>query len=80
MKRYDEALAAATRALTRGYGPRKVRLFFLKADALSGKGDGAGALATLREAAAYAKTLPAAELQPRLTAELEKRLSEASTR
>jgi tetratricopeptide (TPR) repeat protein len=76
LKRYDEALAAAAR----GYGPRKVRLYFLKADALAGKGDGQGALAALREASAFAKTLPASEVAPRLTAELEKRLSEASAR
>ncbi len=78
LKQYDEALSAANRALSRGYGPRKMRLYVLKADVLRGKGDAEGTLAALREAVAFGKTLPAAEVSPRLTAELDKRLAEAS--
>jgi tetratricopeptide (TPR) repeat protein len=78
LKRYDEALAAANRALGRGYGPRKVRLYTLKADVLRGKGDAAALVATLREAVAYTKSLPPAEVPPRMTADLEKRLADAS--
>jgi len=78
MKRYDEALAAANRALSRGYGPRKLRLYLLKADALHGKGDAVALVATLNEAVAFGKSLPAAEVPPKLTEDLEKRLAEAS--
>jgi thiol-disulfide isomerase/thioredoxin len=75
LKRYAEGLAAIERALGLGYGPRKVRLFLVKADLLAAKGDGAGSVATLRDARAYAATLPEAEKPTRDLAEIEKRLS-----
>ena len=75
MKRYDEALAAANRALSRGYGPRKLRLYLLKADALHGKGDAVALVATLGEAVAFGKSLPPGEVPPKLTEDLEKRLA-----
>jgi tetratricopeptide (TPR) repeat protein len=58
LKRWDDALAATARALPRAYGPRKLRIFGARADALAGKGDGPAAQATMDEAIAYAKALP----------------------
>jgi tetratricopeptide (TPR) repeat protein len=78
LKRYDEALAAANRALSRGYGPRKVRLFLLKADVLHARGDAPALVTTLKEAVAFTRTLPPAEVPPKMTADLEKRLADAS--
>jgi tetratricopeptide (TPR) repeat protein len=75
LKRYDDGLAAIGRAVSLGYGPRKVRLFLLRADLLAGKGDRAGSVATLREAETYAATLPAAEKSARDLAEIEKKLA-----
>src|SRR5512143_729516 len=61
MKRWDDALAAADRAMARVYGPRKLRVFSARADALAGKGDAAGAKRTIQEALAYAEALPAGQ-------------------
>ena len=78
MKRYDEALAAVDRALANGYGPRKLRLYSLKADVQRAKGDGTGIASTLREAIAFGKGLPREPHSDKLVAELESRLLEAS--
>jgi thiol-disulfide isomerase/thioredoxin len=75
LKRYDDGLAAIGRALALGYGPRKMRLYLLRADLLGAKGDTAGAVAVLKEAAAYGAELPAAEKPTRDLAEVEKRLA-----
>jgi len=61
LKRYEDGLAAIERALALGYGPRKARLYLLKADLLTARGDKSGAAATLREAQAYRGELPPAE-------------------
>jgi hypothetical protein len=58
MKRWDDALAATGRALPKAYGPRKLRIYGAKADALAGKGEVPAAQATMDEAIAYAKSLP----------------------
>jgi tetratricopeptide (TPR) repeat protein len=73
LHKYDDALAAASRALARGYGPRKLKIYFLLADILAAKGDGPGVRRTLDEAATYANGLPAAERHPGTMADLEKR-------
>jgi thiol-disulfide isomerase/thioredoxin len=78
LKRYDEALAAIDRALARGYGPRKLRLYSSKADVLRAKGDSTRLLVTLREAIAYAETLPPPDRPAKLLTELEARLADAS--
>jgi thiol-disulfide isomerase/thioredoxin len=78
LKRYDEALAAVDRAIARGYGPRKLVLYRLRADTLQGKGDESGLVATLREAVAYGHALPAGEQPAKILSELEKRLSDAA--
>jgi len=63
MERWPDALAAADRALGLAYGPRKLRVFDLKAQALSRQGDAAAWKETLRAAVAYADALPAGQRQ-----------------
>jgi tetratricopeptide (TPR) repeat protein len=77
LKKYDDALAAAGRALARGYGPRKVKLYLLEADILKAKGDAPGVNRVVDEAVAYAGSLPRAERPDAVLAELEKRRSKA---
>lgn len=57
-KRYPEAVAEADRALARAYGPRKLRVYDLKASSQERAGDRAGQERTLAEAVAFAATLP----------------------
>jgi tetratricopeptide (TPR) repeat protein len=77
LHKYDEALVAIDRALGKGYGPRKVRLFMLKTDILAAKGDTGGVTRLVDEALAYADTLPPAERPASLRAELEKKRVDA---
>lgn len=55
---YDEALAAADRALAKAYGPRKLRIYQTRADILNAQGNAAEARQTLEEALATAQGLP----------------------
>ena len=75
MKRWDDALAAADRAMARVYGPRKLRVYAARADALAGKGDKAGARKTMEEAVAFAEALPAGQRSEGTLASLRKRLA-----
>jgi tetratricopeptide (TPR) repeat protein len=70
MKKWDRSVAAADRALQKAYGPRKLRIFSLKADALLRKGDRAAAKKTLASALAYAQSIPLTGGYPRLRDEL----------
>jgi predicted negative regulator of RcsB-dependent stress response len=72
--RYDEALAAADRALALAYGPRKLRIFSTRADVLEKKGDLAGARATIESALAFAQSLPKSQINPRSVESLRKRM------
>lgn len=74
--RYDEALAAADRALDRAFGPRKLRLYSTKADILLKRGDRAAAWATLEQALRHAKSLPKAQVAASTIASIEKRIAE----
>jgi thioredoxin-like negative regulator of GroEL len=76
MKRYDAALSSVDAALERAYGPRKLRIWSLKADILMAKGDRTGAKATLRSALDFAETAPLTASYPKLRDALAKRLSE----
>lgn len=58
LKRYDEALTEVDRALSLAYGPRKIRIYSLKATILLGKGDKNAARATLDEGIALGESLP----------------------
>jgi tetratricopeptide (TPR) repeat protein len=75
LRRYDEGLAAIERALERGYGPRKMRLYLLKADLLAAHGDKPDAV--LRQARAYAAALPPSDKPTPGLAEVERRLAGA---
>ena len=77
LRRYEEGLAAIERALERGYGPRKMRFYLLKADLLAARGDKPGVVETLRQAKAYAATLPPSDKPTPALAEVEKRLAPA---
>jgi tetratricopeptide (TPR) repeat protein len=78
MKRWDEALAASDRALAKAYGPRKLLILQNRAEILSGKGDAAGARATLAEALAMAESLPEGPRAERTIAALRKKLDTAA--
>jgi tetratricopeptide (TPR) repeat protein len=75
LHRYDDALAAIGRALAKGYGPRKLKLYLLEADILKAKGDAAGVKKAVDEALAYANGLPPSERTAGVLLELEKRRS-----
>jgi hypothetical protein len=72
-KRWDDALAATARALAKAYGPRKIRIYSTRADALAGKGDLAAATATLDEAIASARAHPEGQASPATIQSLEKK-------
>ncbi len=72
--RLDEAMAAIERAFGRAYGPRKLRLYEIKASILVKKGDVAGAKAVLAEGIAFGKGLPAAQRAEKAIARLDDEL------
>jgi len=67
-----EALAAADRALARAYGPRKLRVYDLKASILERQGDAAARRATLEEAVRFGETLPDPQRKGRVGKTLER--------
>ncbi len=77
MGRLDEALAASGRALARSYGPRKVRVYELRAQILDKKGDRVAARGALEEGIAYAATLPASQRPTRLVERMQARAATA---
>ena len=76
LERYDEALAASSRALEKVYGPRKLTVLDGRATIYERQGDTEGAKAALEQALSFAKTLPEAQRPKRMVARLEKRLLE----
>jgi tetratricopeptide (TPR) repeat protein len=74
MKRYDEALAASDRALSKAYGPRKIGILQTRADIQAAKGDTAAAKKTMEETLRYAEELPAGQRSERTIASLKKKL------
>jgi tetratricopeptide (TPR) repeat protein len=76
MGRYDDAIAALDRALRLVYGPRKLRIYSTLADVYAKKGDREGAKRSLREALAFANTVPLAGGYPALRDALAKRLAD----
>ena len=74
LKRYDDSVAALERALTRAYGPRKLRLWSLEADVLVAKGDRAGARRALESALDFAATVPLTGAYPSLRDAIASRL------
>jgi tetratricopeptide (TPR) repeat protein len=76
LKRYDEALAASDAALGKVYGPRKIRVWLVRADIYRAKGDVPSARRTLEEAMAYDETLPASQRSESLTAAVKSKLGD----
>jgi thioredoxin-like negative regulator of GroEL len=78
MKRYDDALAAVHRALSRAHGPRKLRIWSLEADVLVAMGNPSAARGAVREALDFAKTLALTGSYSRQVDALRARLAELS--
>jgi tetratricopeptide (TPR) repeat protein len=76
--RPDDAIASLDRAIGLAYGPRKLTLWSLEADAYIARGDRAGARRTLEKALAFADAIALTGGYPRLRAEIAKRLAELS--
>jgi tetratricopeptide (TPR) repeat protein len=77
MGKYDDALAAYDRALSKAYGPRKIGILRGKADTYAAKGDKDAARRTIEEAIKYAESLPQEQRSDRVIAALKKRLERA---
>jgi thiol-disulfide isomerase/thioredoxin len=73
LRRYDDAVVAANRALTKGYGPRKLKIYLLLADILKAKGDNAGLTRAVDEALLFARGLPEGERPLAILKDLETR-------
>jgi tetratricopeptide (TPR) repeat protein len=58
LKRWGDALAASDRALTKAYGPRKLRILRTRADIYAAQGDIAAARHTVEQAIATAEAFP----------------------
>jgi len=58
MKEFGRAVAAADRALSLAYGPRKLLIYRTRASILEAQGKSDGAIETLREAVSYGESLP----------------------
>ncbi|MCA3015373.1 MAG: thioredoxin family protein [Myxococcaceae bacterium] len=75
LKRLPQAEAAIARALARNTGgPRRVRLFEIRASIAAAKGDVAGQRRALSEALSYGRALPASQRPTRALAALEQQL------
>jgi len=79
LKRYDEALDAASRAITKSYGPRKLRLYQLKADIAAAKKDAPAERKALDEALQFASTVSLREGYEKLRAQLAERRAKLGT-
>ena len=75
MKRFDQALAASSRALSKAYGPRKLRLYSARTDAYLGMGDTTAARQTIGEAIQHAGSLPEDQVSQGTINNLKKRLA-----
>ncbi|MEO6420014.1 MAG: thiol reductase thioredoxin, partial [Polyangiaceae bacterium] len=78
LKRFPDALAAAARARQKAYGARKLKIYLLTADIFAAQGNRAGEKEILREALAYAKTIPLREGYEKLRGDMEKRAARLS--
>lgn len=67
----DEAMTHIEKALDKAYGPRKLRLFEIKASVQEKKNDKSGQKATLKKALDYGRELPAPQRNEKTLARLE---------
>jgi tetratricopeptide (TPR) repeat protein len=79
LKKYDEALAANTRALQLAYGPRKIGMYTTRADIQAEIGDAAAARKTVEDAIEFVKTLPDDSRRAQRIASLQKKLEKLKT-
>ena len=75
LKRYDEALAASGRALSKAYGPRKLNLFNVRVGIFVARGDSVAARGTLEEAIREGEALPDGQRPNGSIANFKKRLA-----
>ena len=75
--RYDDALRAADRALSKAYGPRRIRVYETKAQIYLKAGDRSSGERTLLEALQFAQTLPKAQRPERAVERLQAALDRA---
>jgi tetratricopeptide (TPR) repeat protein len=80
LKQYDAALEASDRALSRVYGPRKLRVLAVRTDIYRGMGDAAAARTTVEESLAYAEALPEGQRSETAIASLRKQLEPEGSR
>ena len=73
--RYDDALAATDRAMKLVYGPRKIQIFVTKARIYDKKGDKESAKSAVKDAIAYAESLPKSQVSSRGIESLKSRLA-----
>ena len=73
--RPDDAIASVERALALAYGPRKLTLWSLEADAYLAKGDRAGARRAVESAIAFAEAHPRQGGYGKVRGTLEQRLA-----
>ena len=78
LQQLEPARAAIERALSRSEGPRKLRLYMLKADILLASKDKAGARATLQEALEFFRSRELPSQFDKLKQTIERRASELS--
>ena len=78
--RLPEARAAVERAISKSYGPRRLRYLGLRAEIQAKQGDATGALATLREEVKGSEALPPGQASPERVADAKRRLDEAERR
>jgi tetratricopeptide (TPR) repeat protein len=78
LKRYDAALKASDAAMAKVYGPRKLRVFAVRADIYAAMGDAAAARKTVQDALAYAEALPPGQRSETAIASLRNQLGEPS--
>jgi Flp pilus assembly protein TadD len=74
--RYEPALVEIARALERAHGPRKLRIFMLKADILEKKNDRPGARRAIGDAIAFADQLRLPPNYRKLKTKLARRYAE----
>jgi len=75
LKKYDEALAASGRALSKAYGPRKLGFFTTRANIFIARGDSAAAKGALEQAIKEGEGLPDGQRPNGTIASLKKRLA-----
>jgi len=75
MKRWPDALKASDAAMAHAYGPRKLRIYDVRADIQAGAGDSTVARRTIEEAIQYAEALPIGQRSDATIASFRKKLA-----